>query len=97
VRKHGRIFQSLCSLQIRQLRLSLGLKKKKMTMNFELEEDLWWQTKANLPSWSGFQSRGGPYGSNDSESPSNGDVIIVFAPEGRDIEPLNDEEIKSVE
>ncbi|MEW8346749.1 MAG: hypothetical protein AB2687_00430 [Candidatus Thiodiazotropha taylori] len=68
-----------------------------MALNFELEEDLWWQTKVNLPSWSGFQSRRGPYGSNDSELPSNGDVVIVFAPEGRDIEPLSNEEIESVE
>jgi len=68
-----------------------------MTLNFKLEEDLWWQTKANLPTWSGFQSRNGPYGSIDSESASNGDVVIVFAPEGRDIEPLNKEETKSVE
>lgn len=70
--------------------------KRAMTLKFELEEDLWWQTKVNLSSWSGFQSRGGSYGENDSEVPSNGDVTIIFAPEGRDVEPLRNEEIESV-
>jgi len=67
-----------------------------MTLIFELEEDLWWQTKVNLPTWSGFQSRDDSYGSNDSEESSNGDVTIVFAPEGRDIAPLTKDEIESV-
>lgn len=67
-----------------------------MELNFELEEDFWWQTRANLPSWQGFQSRGGPYASNDSEESCNGDVTIIFAAEGRDIEPLSDEEIETV-
>ncbi|MGB2739194.1 MAG: hypothetical protein WBC60_01405 [Cognaticolwellia sp.] len=67
-----------------------------MTVNFELEDDLWWKTEVNLPSWRGFQSMNGPYGAKDSDIPSNGNVTIIFAPEGRDIEPLSNEEIKSV-
>ncbi|MDO9179024.1 MAG: hypothetical protein Q7U16_12035 [Agitococcus sp.] len=64
--------------------------------NFQLEDDIWWTTTAILPSWKGFQSRGGAYGSESTSAPSNGDVKIVFAPEGRGNEPLSDSEISSV-
>lgn len=65
-------------------------------MDFKLEEDLWWITDVVLPSWAGFQSRHGPYASQDAPEPSDGSVRIVFAPEGRGIEPLTDEEVASV-
>jgi hypothetical protein len=46
-----------------------------------------------LPAWAGYQSRYGPYGSIDSLLPSNGSVTFIFAPEGRELAPLNAEEI----
>ncbi|WP_052737558.1 hypothetical protein [Grimontia sp. AD028] len=67
-----------------------------MNIHFELVEDLWWQAKANLPSWNGFQSIGGLCGSNDENSASDGTVTVLFAPEGRDASPLNREEVESV-
>lgn len=66
------------------------------TPEFRLEDDLWWAATVVLPYWRGFQSRRGPYGSQDSDSPSGGLVQIVFAPEGRGTESLTDSEMSSV-
>jgi len=66
------------------------------TPQFILEDDLWWTTKAMLPSWKGFQSRQSPYGMEDIAVPSDGTVQIVFAPEGRGNQPLTDSEIYAV-
>ena len=63
---------------------------------FNLVNNRRWTAKVLLPSWKGFQSRRGPYGSQDSDAPSNGMVPIVFAPEGRGTEPLTDAEISAV-
>ena len=65
------------------------------TPEFRLEHDLWWATVL-LPSWRGFQSRQGAYGAQDSATPSDGRVRIVFAPEGRGIEPLTNAELSAV-
>jgi hypothetical protein len=35
-----------------------------------------WTGADRLPAWSGFQSRGGPYGSRDNRRPSRGEVRI---------------------
>jgi hypothetical protein len=64
--------------------------------SFELRRNRCWTTRALLASWRGFQSRIGAYGSQDGPGPSDGFVEIVFAPEGRGNEPLNDAEIASV-
>jgi hypothetical protein len=63
---------------------------------FTLEDDLWWTATVLFPSWKGFQSRRGAYGSRDSVSPSDGLVRIVFAPEGRGVEPLTNEELSAI-
>ena len=63
---------------------------------FTLEDDTWWTAVVLLPSWKGFQSRKGAYGSQDSVIASDGIVQIVFAPEGRGNAPLTDSEISSV-
>jgi hypothetical protein len=63
---------------------------------FILEDDLWWTTRAELPSWKGFQSREGDYGTRDGALASDGVVSVVFAPEGRDNHPLTDAEISLV-
>ena len=63
---------------------------------FSLEDDLWWTTKAVLPSWKGFQSRKCAYGAQEAAIPSDGLVRIVFAPEGRGTEPLTSSEVSSV-
>lgn len=47
-----------------------------------------WTATVLLPSWRGFQSRQGGYGTQDRETPSDGRVKIVFAPEGRGKAPL---------
>jgi len=63
---------------------------------FTLEDDTWWTAVVLLPSWKGFQSRKGAYGSQDSVIASDGIVQIVFAPEGRGNAPLTYSEISSV-
>jgi uncharacterized protein DUF6985 len=65
-------------------------------LDFQLEH-FCWTTKAQLPSWIGFQTRNGPYGSTSSDSPSDGWVTIAFAPEGRDKSPLTEQERASVQ
>jgi len=60
---------------------------------FNLEDSRWWTATVLLPSWKGFQSRRGAYGSEDKDTPSDGTVPIVFAPEGRGTEPLTEQEI----
>lgn len=59
-------------------------------------DDYFWKTTVSLPMWSGFQSRRGPYGSRDSDSPSDGRIEVVFAPEGRENSPLRESEIQLV-
>lgn len=56
-----------------------------------------WTTEAQLPSWVGYQTRDGPYGSISSDEPSDGLVKITFAPEGRDESPLTEQERASVQ
>lgn len=64
-------------------------------MKFELDE-FFWVAKTRLSSWAGFQERLGEYGAKSAEHPSNGTLSITFAPEGRETEPLNDEEMKLI-
>ena len=52
-----------------------------------------WVTSAKLPAWSGYQVRGGPYGSVSAAGRSDGTVELQFAPEGRDAGALKDHEI----
>jgi len=68
-----------------------------MELQFTLEDDLWWTATAIFPSWEGFQSRRGAYGSQDAVTPSDGSARIIFAPEGRGIEPLTDSERASID
>ena len=63
---------------------------------FSLEDDRWWTATLLLPSWQGFQSRQGGYGTQDRDAPSDGLVKVVFAPEGRGKEPLTDSEMALV-
>lgn len=62
-------------------------------MRLSIVDDTFWGAGLRLPSWVGYQSRLGPYGSIDSPLPSDGSVRFIFAPEGRDLAPLNDEEL----
>jgi hypothetical protein len=59
--------------------------------------DFSWTTKAQLPSWIGFQARNGPYGSISSDSPSDGWVTIMIGSEGRDESPVTEQERASVQ
>jgi hypothetical protein len=63
-----------------------------MELEFKLEGDFFWTTSAIFPSWNGFQNRSGAYASQGSSTPSDGSARIVFAPEGRGIDPLADSE-----
>lgn len=65
-------------------------------MKLSVNDDLWWGSKLRLPSWSGYQSRNGPYGSVDKPDPSDGMVAFIFAPEGRGLEPLSKQELRLV-
>lgn len=62
-------------------------------MELSIQHDLWWGTELRLLSWSGYQSRRGPYGSKDKTGLSDGTVALVFAPEARGLEPLTQEEL----
>jgi hypothetical protein len=55
-----------------------------------------WTTKAFLPSWKGIQNWWSPQDSLVGLVPSNGEVEIGFAPEGRGKEPLTASEIASI-
>jgi hypothetical protein len=55
-------------------------------------EQYWWVSKVKLSSWAGFQNRSAVYGGVGSLKASDGTVRIVFAPEGRGKEKLNNEE-----
>lgn len=61
-------------------------------MELSIQDDLWWGTRLCLPSWIGYQSRLGPYGSIDRPEPSDGSIKLIFAPEGRGVEPLTEKE-----
>jgi hypothetical protein len=43
-------------------------------------EDDGWEGKIKLPAWAGFQSRNGPYASQDSKSPGDGSVTVTITP-----------------
>src|SRR5215469_13632373 len=62
---------------------------------FSREHSRLWTATVMLPSWRGFQSRQGGYGTQDQDAPSDGFVKVVFAPEGRGKEPLTDSEMSS--
>ena len=59
-------------------------------------DTFFWKATVLLPPWIGFQSRRGPYASQDGAAASNGNIEVVFAPEGRDESPLLDSEIRLV-
>ncbi len=63
-------------------------------MRFTVEDELCWTAPMKLESWAGYQSRRGPYGAVDSETPSDGSVNLVFAPEGRGFEMPNTAEVE---
>ena len=65
-------------------------------LKFELDE-FCWVAKTRLSSWAGFQERLGMYGAISAEHPSDGTLTITFAPEGRETEPLKEEEIKLID
>jgi len=67
-----------------------------IALQFTLYRDFFWTTRAKLPFWEGYQSRKGFYGAQDQANPSDGETEIVYAPEGRRIEPLSDSDIASV-
>lgn len=61
-------------------------------MDLSTKDELWWGADISLSSWIGYQSRLGPYGSIDKQFPSDGTVRLIFAPEGRGLEPLSQQE-----
>lgn len=65
-------------------------------MEFSVKDNLWWGTELRLTSWLGYQSRHGPYGGVDQIEPSDGRVSLIFAPEGRGLEPLRSEEMSLI-
>jgi len=65
-------------------------------MKLSVKDDFWWGTEIRLPSWAGYQSRNGPSGAIDRPEPSDGTVALIFAPEGRGLEPLSEQEVRLV-
>lgn len=65
-------------------------------LEFEAYEDFYWKTKLSMPIWDEFVGEAFP----TQQAPgghADGLVEVVFAPEGRDMSPLSDEEVQSVE
>jgi len=60
-------------------------------LDFQCER-YFWEAKAQLPSWIGYQARNGPYGSISSDGPSDGWVTIVVETEGGDKSPPGEQE-----
>ncbi len=58
------------------------------TPQLSLVDKNWWGAIVTIPSWTGFQARGGPYGATSQIQPSDGTVQVCYAPEGRGTEPL---------
>jgi hypothetical protein len=52
-----------------------------------------WEGQIRLPAWAGFQSRGGPYGSQDSERAADGSAKVMIKPPGdaEKLEPTADQ------
>jgi hypothetical protein len=67
--------------------------REKGAMDLKIEDGLCWSAPLKLTTWSGYQSRYGHYGAVDSATPSDGRVKLVFAPEGRETEPLTPAEL----
>jgi hypothetical protein len=65
-------------------------------MKLSIQDDFWWGVRLQLSSWAGYQSRLGPYGAIDKPKPSDGSLRLIFAPEGRDVEPLSEQELKLI-
>jgi hypothetical protein len=70
-------------------RILYGVLEKDMTLNIPTFpplqwEDYFWVGEVTLPSWSGFQTRRGWYGSVSSDSPSNGTARLRVMPEDAD-------------
>ena len=65
-------------------------------MNLSIQDDLWWGARLRLQSWAGYQSRQGPYTSLDKPEPSDGTVRLIFAPEGRGLDPLSAQELQLI-
>lgn len=65
-------------------------------MDLSLQDDLWWGARLRLPSWADYQSRLGSYGSKDKPEPSDGSVALIFAPEGRGLEPVTEREMRLI-
>ena len=63
-------------------------------MDLKLIDGFFWGCELRLPEWAGYQSRHGAYGSIDSPAPSTGRVKLVYAPDGRDTEPLTNAEME---
>lgn len=53
----------------------------------------WWEGEARLSAWAGFQARGGPYNSQDSDLPSDGSVTVVVNPndDATQLEPTQEQ------
>jgi len=68
-----------------------------MDLQFQIEYENWWATEVALDYWVGFQSRYGTCESIDSDRPLDGKFKLIFAPEGRGAEPLNQYELDLIE
>jgi hypothetical protein len=70
---------------------------KPQIMHLTLTENLFYTAPFTSPTWTGFQSRRGPFASVDSPLPATGETTLTYAPEGRGVEPLAPEELALVD
>src|SRR5690242_21454123 len=66
------------------LKPAIGLGESLLDFVFDGQ---FWTIEAQLPSWAGYQTRNGPYGSISSDSPSDGVVKIVTPEDSQESSP----------
>ena len=60
-------------------------------------DKFYWEARAQLPSWAGYQTRNGPYGSISSDKPSDGVVTFVVDSEDDKGAPLTEQQHANVQ
>ena len=60
-------------------------------------DKFYWEARAQLPSWAGYQTRNGPYGSISSDEPSDGVVTFVVDSEDDKGAPLTEQQHANVQ
>jgi len=66
---------------------------KEITIDQFVWDGFFWRASVELPVWRGFQSRGGSYGSRDSDDPSDGSVHVLLDRSEQGQAPLREQDL----